>query len=148
MTFEEWSLDWSCSDQSNNSPQQGNKMIVESSPYCHLLSSATAPASEQTRISQDIVDLQQTCRRLIHLIWSLGLGDPSTPWIATSTAADTTTATNSTRKRHTATNTTHNGTQENSEDRDNNKWSSADGNKSSQTQPRGRFSTRSAPQPP
>ena len=78
MTLEEWSLAWSCSDQSTNSPLQGNNNDcgIVSLVILALLSNGTILRPES--YSQYMVNLRQTCQRITYLIWLSGLEDLNT----------------------------------------------------------------------
>ena len=78
MTLEEWSLAWSCSDQLNSSPLQGNNNDcgIFTLVTLALISNNTRPRPDL--YSQDMVDLRQMRHRIAYLIWLSGLEDLNT----------------------------------------------------------------------
>jgi hypothetical protein len=84
-TLENWRQEWTCNDQSANSPRQRNSddcgifALVSMS----LLSNGTI--LRQDSYSQSIIYDRQTRRRIAYLTWASGIDHPTTPWIANST---------------------------------------------------------------
>ena len=101
-TLEEWDQEWCCSDKSAHSPTQRNG---DDCGIFTLVSMALLSQGHLLRndsYSQDVLLLRQTRRRIAYLIYSSGIEDPSTPWIATPTPTVTTLSGEQTNRRRKA----------------------------------------------
>ena len=101
-TLDAWRQSWTCTDQSSNSPRQGNSDDCGIFTLVSMALLSNGTRLQQDSYSQSIIHGRQTRRRIAYLIWSSGVNHPTTPWSKNLTAPHAPGGHNTTQTRRAA----------------------------------------------